>query len=52
MKNFVKLIFVISFLSLVCACKKTSCPDGMHQVKLENGSTICVPDNMKVEPRG
>ncbi len=52
MKNFIAAVFFISLLSVVCACKKTSCPEGMHQEKLDNGKTICVPDNIKVEPRG
>ncbi|MCP4457751.1 MAG: hypothetical protein GY816_06965 [Cytophagales bacterium] len=36
------LIGVMVFLN---ACGDSSCPDGMHEIKTQDGSTICVPDD-------
>ena len=47
MKNLIKITFVIISLLLNSACEKAKrCPEGMQEMKLDNGTTICVPDHL------
>jgi hypothetical protein len=50
MKNLIKTILIILSLTLYFACKKSmNCPKGMHEYKLDNGQTICIPDDLDVK---
>jgi hypothetical protein len=41
-----KLIVILLFIGLAESCGKKSCPDEMHEQKLPDGTTICVPNNL------
>ncbi len=41
-------IVVVLFVSVIClfGCEKRACPEGMHEQRLKDGTTICVPNNL------
>lgn len=41
-------IIVVLLVSGIClsGCKKRACPEGMHELRLKDGTTICVPNNL------
>lgn len=43
--NGLLLLALLSAGLLAVSCNDNSCPDGMHEQKLQDGSTICVPDD-------
>lgn len=41
-------IVIVLFVSGIClsGCEKKACPEGMHEQRLKDGTTICVPNNL------
>lgn len=46
MKSLIILFLTTVLIISVNACGKKECPDGMHEVKLPDGTTICAPDGL------
>ncbi|MBB6236548.1 hypothetical protein HDC90_001160 [Pedobacter sp. AK013] len=43
--SFFVVILLVSTICL-CGCEKKACPEGMHELRLKDGTTICVPNNL------
>ncbi len=45
-----KAIFILAILLafgiFLSGCEKRACPEGMHEQRLKDGTTICVPNNL------
>lgn len=50
-KKYTLFASVFLLIILLNGCKKTSCPSDMHEEKLDNGQTICVPNNFPIAPK-
>lgn len=40
------LVVLLNLGLFLSGCEKRACPEGMHELRLKDGTTICVPNNL------